>query len=661
MWMNCVYEASILVKGTKIQKCSSQPSHHACSPKANIYTNLDTSQYCIRILLLHSGPIDAPVVCELATISLVPEGHTEYEALSYCWGRRGSSFDRDEILMVTRDERNVESQVRVPVQSNLYQALVQLRPRRGGSRTLWIDAICINQDDKEERAQQVSQMRRIYAQASQVVVWLGPSNNVRKRVLRKLKEIDRRFETEFDAEIIRDHDMLLDWERKIIMASFNKGRFFKGGQFMLEISGCQFDYFVRTWIVQELANARKIIVCCGSDTTSWDVFPAVMRMNMTNHENWMPHTRFPEYSLEIMPQALYDLTGAAMKTKLRKSHTGKQGQKDVSINRQGILPILLKCHALEATDPKDKIFAVLQFGEDTSNIADLPREIRPDYTKSTLKVFSDLVRWWICTHKSLDILSAVHTLRGRSWQQMEAGPAIELEKLPYPTWCLDLKHGGDAAWVENTLALSERSPYKASGDSTPDLELVRSINTDRHPGLLRLTGCRLGTVSSIQPFPVWDLEQPLPLFEAFHRVFDCSVSKHERILDLGDQSMQDFKHIAPHGMKQRLHRHGLYHRRGIQGTHDSMPCVSFCKLTTEDGLPGLCPHYAKAGDIIVALRGGSVLYLLRQSNGRPSGENDEGQASFFLVGECWLEGHMYAADWNEAQSRGLDEEIFNLV
>lgn len=650
-----------MVKGTKIQNRSSQTSHHTSGPKANIYTTLDTSQNCIRILLLHSGPIDAPVVCELATISLVPEGHTEYEALSYCWGRRGKTSDRDEILMVTRDERNVESKVRIPVQSNLYQALVQLRPRSGRARTLWIDAVCINQDDEEERAQQVSQMRKIYAQASQVVVWLGSSNSSRKRVFERLKQIDRRLTTEFDADVIRDHDMLLDWERKVIMDSFAEGEFFRGGRFMLEISRCQFEYFVRTWIVQELANARRIIVYCGSDTTSWDVFPAVMRMNMTNHLNWIPHTRFPEYSLEIMPQALYDLTGAAMKTKVGKSHIGNQGQKGVFINRPGILPILLKCHALEATDPRDKIFAVLQFGEDTSNVAVLTPDIRPDYTKSTLNVFSDFVRWWICTHKSLDILSAVHTLRGRSWQHMEAGPAIELEKLPYPTWCLDLEHGGDASWIENTLALSDRSPYKASGDSRPDLELVRSINTERHPGLLRLAGCRLGTVSSIQPFPVWDFEQPLPLFEAFHRVFDCSVSKHERILDLGDQSKQDFKHIAPRGMKQRLDRHALYHRRGVQSIHESMPCVSFCKLVTEDGLPGLCPHYAKAGDIIVVLRGGSVLYLLRQSHIRLPGDNYEGQARFFLVGECWLDGHMYAADWQEVQSRGLDEEIFKLV
>ena len=651
MWLNCVYEASILVQGAKVRNRSSQPSHDTDGLEAKIYTTLDTSQNQIRALRLHSGPVDTPIVCELATISLVPPGHKQYEALSYCWGRRGRTPDKDEIMMIIRDEWNVERRVGLPVQSNLYQALVQLGLLSGPARTIWVDAICINQNDDEERAQQVSQMRKIYAQASRVVVWLGSSNNTRRQVFGTLKELDRRFATtEFDTDVIRDHNMLLRWEQRIIMDSCNMGHFMK------EFSRCQFEYFLRTWVVQELANAREIIVCCGSDTVSWDVFPALMRMNVSG--KWL-HTRLPEHLLEAMPRALYDLTGAAMNTKLRHSH--KQGQNDVTAIRPGILPILIKSHALEATDPRDKIFAILQFGEDSRDVAALPREIRPDYGKSTLKVFSDLVRWWIRTHESLDILSAVHTLRGRCWQQMEAGPAIELDKLPYPTWCLDLEHGGYTTWIEDTLALSEKSPYKASGDSRPDLELVRSIDTDRHPGLLRLTGCRLMTVSSVQPFPVCDLEQPLPLFDAFHRVFDCSVSKQERILDLGDQSMQDFKDIAPHGMQQRLDRHALYHRRGIEGINESMPCVSFCKLTTEDGLPGLCPHYAKAGDIIVLLRGGSVLYLLHQSHVKISGEKDEGQSSFFLVGECWLDGHMYAEDWQEAQSRGLGEEIFNLV
>ena len=60
----------------------------------------------------------------------------------------------------------------LPVGENLYAALVHLRDH-SIERTIWIDAICINQDDEEEKGQQVQSMAKIYAKASGVIVWLG--------------------------------------------------------------------------------------------------------------------------------------------------------------------------------------------------------------------------------------------------------------------------------------------------------------------------------------------------------------------------------------------------------------------------------------------------------------------------------------------------------
>jgi hypothetical protein len=70
---------------------------------------------------------------------------------------------------------------------------------------------------------------------------------------------------------------------------------------------------------------------------------------------------------------------------------------------------------MEASDPRDKIFALLPFGEETYSISDLPDLARPDYTKSTVQVFTDFTRWWIETNSSLGILSAVHAQPGRDW------------------------------------------------------------------------------------------------------------------------------------------------------------------------------------------------------------------------------------------------------
>lgn len=89
-----------------------------------------------------------------------------YLALSYVWG--ASTQERHVV---------VDGQMR-QVTDNLYAALSQLRSRsvvRRGLR-VWADAICFNQEDLEERAQQVQLMRQIYSRAAQVVIWLGSSN-----------------------------------------------------------------------------------------------------------------------------------------------------------------------------------------------------------------------------------------------------------------------------------------------------------------------------------------------------------------------------------------------------------------------------------------------------------------------------------------------------
>ncbi|KAK3339775.1 heterokaryon incompatibility protein-domain-containing protein [Lasiosphaeria hispida] len=84
-----------------------------------------------------------------------------YDALSYTWG---SVADSNPTIFVNGHERAVTA--------NLCAALWHLRDP-SGERTLWIDALCINQQNNQEKGQQVQSMAKIYAKASRVIVWLG--------------------------------------------------------------------------------------------------------------------------------------------------------------------------------------------------------------------------------------------------------------------------------------------------------------------------------------------------------------------------------------------------------------------------------------------------------------------------------------------------------
>ncbi|KAH6666782.1 heterokaryon incompatibility protein-domain-containing protein, partial [Halenospora varia] len=88
-----------------------------------------------------------------------------YEALSYTWGVK-SSIDKKHSIYVNGYRQSVTP--------NLHSALSSLR-HHSRSRTLWVDTICINQADVQERCHQILLMARIYAGASKVLIYLGPS------------------------------------------------------------------------------------------------------------------------------------------------------------------------------------------------------------------------------------------------------------------------------------------------------------------------------------------------------------------------------------------------------------------------------------------------------------------------------------------------------
>lgn len=122
-----------------------------------------------RILELHGGDFGEPLVGTLHIVDLIEsEGvaihdspkKVQYDALSYCWGK--PIFDC-----------HIELQgLRHKITKNLYQGLQRLRQSPETS-WLWIDSICICQDDPDECSAQIANMLSIYNKARQVIVWLG--------------------------------------------------------------------------------------------------------------------------------------------------------------------------------------------------------------------------------------------------------------------------------------------------------------------------------------------------------------------------------------------------------------------------------------------------------------------------------------------------------
>ncbi len=124
------------------------------------YDNLEDIPAKFRLVTIHPGVRPYPITASLTTHPL--NNHPHYEALSYVWGPYDEE-DPDLILL----ERYAFT-----VTANLSRALYYLR-RENVARILWIDAICINQDDLDERSSQVQLMRDIYKASERTVIWLG--------------------------------------------------------------------------------------------------------------------------------------------------------------------------------------------------------------------------------------------------------------------------------------------------------------------------------------------------------------------------------------------------------------------------------------------------------------------------------------------------------
>ncbi|KAH8593084.1 heterokaryon incompatibility protein-domain-containing protein, partial [Bisporella sp. PMI_857] len=125
------------------------------------YETLDKSTQEIRLLLLRPSK-DPTKPIELSIFKVPLQNANPYWALSYTWG--DASF-REKVQL---------NKLKFSVTRNLFEALKSLQSRLSDELRLWVDAVCINQGDLDERSQQVKMMCHIYAQADIVAAFMGP-------------------------------------------------------------------------------------------------------------------------------------------------------------------------------------------------------------------------------------------------------------------------------------------------------------------------------------------------------------------------------------------------------------------------------------------------------------------------------------------------------
>uniref|UniRef100_A0A0B7K7P8 Heterokaryon incompatibility domain-containing protein n=1 Tax=Bionectria ochroleuca TaxID=29856 RepID=A0A0B7K7P8_BIOOC len=189
---------------------------------------------------------------------------TAFEALSYTWGT--STESRTALVVPRFSDPQSEPVKTISIGVNLECALRYLRlPDR--VRTLWVDAVCINQNNISERDEQVKRMATIYKEAARVVVWLGPESESSTLAIKTLAFLGQQIVMTMDKWTFTAPGATeIDWCYNRTPLPYDK-KTWRAINSLLQRS-----WFSRVWIVQEIQLAKDAILRCGHDEIAWVEF-----------------------------------------------------------------------------------------------------------------------------------------------------------------------------------------------------------------------------------------------------------------------------------------------------------------------------------------------------------------------------------------------------
>lgn len=165
--------------------------------------------------------------------------------------------------------------VEFSITDNLYLILKQFRTA-SGSACIWVDAICVNQTDLIERGEQVQIMHRIYKEAFDTMIWLGPSTDDSHLAF---ELIELFCDVHAECDDFHRRTGVWDLTRWGTRESWDIERHMEALVELLER-----PWFYRVWVIQEVVMSSKIAISCGGQMTTWDKVSTLVRRNKAyNH------------------------------------------------------------------------------------------------------------------------------------------------------------------------------------------------------------------------------------------------------------------------------------------------------------------------------------------------------------------------------------------
>ncbi|EGD98466.1 hypothetical protein TESG_05840 [Trichophyton tonsurans CBS 112818] len=280
---------------------------------------------------------------------------------------------------------------------------------------LWVDQVCINQADPEERSSQVDLMHRIYQEAAFTLLWLGREDGYTKRAAHLIPRFARAGNQFVESSII-------PYTQNSQEIHTNEGiPYVSEGEWDALASLFQRQYFRRLWIVQEIILSGIVVAYCGGVEIPWRLFCITAEML---------HYRQLKLGTEV--SAKYVPLGEGGRGIEQPVVQLLQWQDRFASNPPADKPRAISLENLVfdtwhflATDPRDKIYGVYGLLNKKALADGQSRDTekpvwQADYTKPVEQVYAEATKQIILDAGELRILSAV---LDHSWRKIESLPS----------------------------------------------------------------------------------------------------------------------------------------------------------------------------------------------------------------------------------------------
>jgi hypothetical protein len=553
------------------------------------YHRLPRPNSMIRLLKIKRANFRAdPVDFELLDFDL--NDTPAYGALSYCWGDGPD------------DRRMLCNGRLVHGRGNLEQALKRLRAGFApGQREdfIWADAVCINQRDLDEKSCQILLMERIYSRASTVYVDLGDTQGYTI----SMGGLNLQFSA---MGGMGAQDALTQSDRPDHPLHYKTA-------FQALIQ----PWFTRTWIIQELALARRAKFIFAGNVFTQEQLDGILSRD----------------SLRANPQRLAELSSNAVATRGLLNYTKLM---QIRAGTMDALKLIQLTRDFQVTNAEDKIFGLFAL------LSPADREALGPYTRSVPDVYRRFAALQVRQGRAAAMLDSA----GLQRQRPDSPAGSEL-----PSWVPDWTTQATGPKVISTL---RPTPYSAAGQTQPYFRLVGDASGS---GGLLARGMVIDTVNSVALPPSSSLPAAVDRFRAeWERILPTGppvyrgVSNDEafaRTLLMDDTYTggNAIAYSSPIVDPGATHRAALAawragHSGGVAAGTRMDPVQTYqmqvgaatagrAFATTSKRRIGLVPLHAAYGDLIVLLHGVSVPFVIRWT-----------ERGYVLVGDAYVHGVM---------------------